>query len=146
MKCVITLCLVGLSLSCSAPSRASRARSYDYAISDQTGQIAPEIVKTVEQAALSGDREGSMRLYHHYVHEKREKEALKWIRLGAVQGNTAAMIGLAGHLEDGHAAERAEAQCWQRIAYYRGDPTAKELYKHLFAKEHQSKHSILTQD
>ena len=146
MKYVITLFFVVLSVSCSGPSRASRARSYDYAISDQTGQIAPEMVKTVEQAALSGDYEGSMRLYQHYAHAMREKEALKWIRLGAAQGNTAAMIGLAGYLKDGHAAERAEAQCWQWIAYHRGDPTAKKLYKDLFAKQHRLKHSTLTLD
>lgn len=135
MKYIIVLSLLSLFVNCAGPSRASRARSYDYAISSQTGQIAPEMVTTVEQAALSGDNEGSMRLYHHYVHERREKEALKWIRLAAVQGNTGAMIGLAGHLMNGSSAEKAEAQCWQRIVYHRGDPMAKDLYESIFAKE-----------
>jgi TPR repeat protein len=146
MKFITTLLGFFLLISCAGPKRSGHWRSYDFAISQQTGQIAPEMVKTVEQAALSGDSEGSIRLYHHYIHKEQEREALKWLRLAVAQGNTAAMIGLAGYLKVGHPAEKMEAQCWQRIAYHLGDPTAKELFKDTFSGEDLSKYSALLKE
>lgn len=148
MKCLVPGLAVWMLIGCAGPEqkRSSHWRSYDYAISDQTGMIAPEMVATVERAALSGDSEGSIRLYHHYSHAGQEKEALRWARLGAVQGNTAAMMGLAGDLERGHAAEREEAQCWRRIAYHLGNPAVRELYHDTFSREDLSRRTALIKD
>ena len=145
MKPVLLFWLAAGLCSCVTQEKEFVTRDYDYAISRQTGQIAPEVMDDVRAAALKGDNEASIRLHRHYEHEGNLEAAMRWLRLSVAQGNTSAMLTLAAELDskNAHPAEIEECRCWRMIAYHLNNPSAVDRYKDQFKNQDLTQYTSL---